>query len=109
MDFTKYSSIKRKWFNKCLLNYEIFFYGYKEYGDNYTLIEYAQGAPSLVHRHRCEDVQTITKYFEDMNPCERFFEARRVEFKHKKENKTSYIEVYFDTKKTKNKELQKLL
>lgn len=63
----------------------------------------------MIHRHNWESIKTITEYFEDMNPCDRFFEARRVEFKHKKENKMSYIEVFYSTKKTKEKELKKLL
>lgn len=104
-----YKKAKQKWFDKCLLGYEIFFYGAVEYGDNFTLIEYAQGAPSFVHRHNNNDVKLLTEYFENMNPYDRFFEARRVELKHKKEDKKSYIRVYFNTKKTKAKELKNLI
>ena len=49
-----YKNKKNKWFNERLINYEIFFHGAEVYGNNYTLIEYCQGAPSMVHRHRCE-------------------------------------------------------
>lgn len=104
-----YKNKKNKWFNKCLINYEIFFHGAEVYGNNYTLIEYCQGAPSMVHRHRCEEVQRITKYFEDMPPCDRFFEARHIEFKHKKEKRKSHIRVFYDTKKTESKKLKELL
>lgn len=100
---------KIKWFEKRLLSYEIFFYGAKEYNNNFKLIEWAQGTLSKIHRHNWESIKLITEYFEDMNPCDRFFEARRVEFKHKKENKMSYIEVFYSTKKKKEKELKKLL
>ena len=103
------SKAKRKWFEKRLLSYEIFFYGAKEYNDNFTLIEWAHGMLSRIHRHNWESIKTIREYFENMPPCDRFFEARRIEFKHKKENKESYIEVFYCTKKAKEKELKKLL
>lgn len=104
-----YKKAKQKWFDECLLDYEIFFYGAVEYGNNFTLIEYAQDAPSYAYRHNNIDAKLLTEYFENMNPYDRFFEARRVELKHKKENKKSHIRVYFNTKKAKAKELKKLI
>lgn len=104
-----YKKAKQKWFDECLLDYKIFFYGAVEYGKNFTLIEYGQGAPSFVHRHDNNDAKLLTEFFENMNPYNRFFEARKVELKHKKEDRKSYIRVYFNTKKTKAKELKVLL
>lgn len=100
---------KRKWFERRLLKYEIFYYAYSRYGNNYTLIEYAKNAPILVHRHNIDEIISITEYFEGMSYWERFFYARKIALKHKRENRDVQLKVFYSTVKSHKRELDKLL
>ena len=109
---------KKRWFNTQVLEFEIMFYGYPIYPDNYTIMSYIAGqafakAPCLTTyadtRYKPTDVKEIIDYFKPMSITDAFFEARRIARKHRKEKKKCYIDVSYKTVKQRDKNLKELL
>lgn len=85
-----YYKAKRKWFDKNIENFTIDF---DWYGWQYVLIVYAQSkifATSKVVLP--EDVRIIQNYLLGIEPCELFFECRRLSF-----SKGSKISIIYNT------------
>lgn len=107
---------KKKWFNTQLLEFEVMYYGYPIYSDNYRLFASSicdEYVPRLTTYYdsdnKPEEINDIIYYFKSMPIMDAFFEARRLSRKHKQEKRQCYITVSYKTVKRRDKKIKELL
>ena len=103
----KFKNLKSKWFNKNVLNYMVL---YKHEGKWYVLVEYVKdGYYKNYATSKSSTVNLLVEYFNRLDACQSFFEAKRIHRLHAKKKKQDHLHLSYETIKSKIAKLEKLI